>query len=415
MDALRLVPVSYLSAAVALAASALLLSLERAPAAAGHLAPSGARGLGSLVPPMVWLFVLVPLAAVVAAAPHGDPGWPALAIALVVAVLARIREDLLHSECGLKLMWVMVVALALSWAGLELLALATGTPVVREQWAVLRLGLEPPFLWSTALPLSLLLGLVLLGGAPFHFWAADLFQGARAWLAPLAVAALQVSGGGWIGRRLEGVQDFPPAAQVAGALLAIATLSALLVGSATLVLQRRPERRVGTLASLNGALLLAALAAANGGRTASHPHAPEMALWAAHLALALSGAGTLARFMPVSSPVPVSGPVLFRRHPWSGVIGLYAFFSLAGVPGTPGAQLWLGTARDLAGSGRPWLLIALAIAWLVAFSTAVRQLREAFGVRTAAEPPTQTVPWQARAALWVSGGALVLMAVMGRL
>src|SRR2546422_4553724 len=38
-----------------------------------------------------------------------------------------------------------------------------------------------------------LVGVVMLGGAPFHFWPADLFQGARPWLAPLAVAGIQRS------------------------------------------------------------------------------------------------------------------------------------------------------------------------------------------------------------------------------
>jgi hypothetical protein len=73
-------------------------------------------------------------------------------------------------ECALKMLWVMGASLALE--------------------------LAPPALWTAALPLSLLAGLVMLGGAPFHFWPADLFQGARPWFAPLAVAALQSLGAG---------------------------------------------------------------------------------------------------------------------------------------------------------------------------------------------------------------------------
>src|SRR5205085_2461675 len=84
----------------------------------------------------------------------------------------------------IKLLWVLGAALALSGAGVMLLAVATGTREPLEQWAVLSLAVDPEFLWRTALPLSLLLGVVLVGGAPFHFWAADLLQGAPAWLAP---------------------------------------------------------------------------------------------------------------------------------------------------------------------------------------------------------------------------------------
>ena len=346
-----------------------------------------------------------------AAAPRCELAWPALAIGLVVALLSRPREDLLHSECAIKLLWVMGGALALSWAGLELLAFNSGTAEVLEQWSVLQMGLDPPFLWRTALPLSLLVGVVLLGGAPFHFWAADLFQGGRPWLAPLAVAALQVSGAGWLIRRLEGIERFSEASRLIESLLGIAALIAFLVGAATLVFQRRPERRVGTLASLNGALLLAALASGHGGRGLHGRLEDAVGLWAAHLVLALSGAGTLARFIHVPSAQPGSGSVLFRRHPWSGALGLFALFSLAGVPGTPGARLWLGAARDLALAGRGGLLMALTAAWLAAFSGAVLQLREAFGVSTPNAAPTRPVPWRARAALWLTGGALLAVAV----
>ena len=151
------------------------------------------------------LVVLTPLAALVAYGGRDHPGWAAIAAVLVAALLAREREDAFASECALKLVWVLGGSLALSWAGLGLLTLATGTSRVSEQWAVLQLGLDPPQLWSAALSLSLVAGIVLLGAAPFHFWAADLFQGAKAWLAPLAVAALQVGGSGWIMGRLAGI------------------------------------------------------------------------------------------------------------------------------------------------------------------------------------------------------------------
>jgi NADH:ubiquinone oxidoreductase subunit 2 (subunit N) len=299
-------------------------------------------------------------------------------------------------------------------AGQELLTIATGTPVVAEQWAVLRLGLDPRFLWSTALPLSLLLGLVLLGGAPFHFWVADLFQGVRPWLAPLAVAALQMAGATWLADRLEGVSSFPPGAQVTASLLEIAAWVAFAAGAATLLIQRRPERRAGSLASLNGALLLAALATGRPLRPAA------LAAWGAHLTLALTGASTLARFLPVpSSPgggPPAVGAPLFRRHPLSGAIGMFALFSLAGVPGTPGSALWLSTAKALIESDRVGLLIVLGAAWLAGLTVAARQLREAVGVPApTSDLPVSPVPRPARAALWIAGLGLVALAVAGRM
>ncbi|MBI3539063.1 MAG: hypothetical protein HY076_02170 [Candidatus Eisenbacteria bacterium] len=270
----------------------------------------GRRGVGPLA-------VLAALALVIVAAPAGHPAWAALAGGLLVATLARDPRDPLDAECALKLLWVIGPALALSWAGLALLTLATGTPVAREQWAVLELGLDPRFLWNTALPLALLAGLVMLGGAPFHFWVADLLQGARPWIGAAGVVALQTCGAAWISQRLDGIVAFPAGRQVVSDEIGFAAIAAFGAGAATLLVQRRPERRVGTLASLNGGLVLAWFAS-------GQPLDPvSFALWAGHLALALAGASTLARFMPTFVG-QAPGPPLFRRHPWSGIAGLYA-------------------------------------------------------------------------------------------
>src|SRR6266516_4329868 len=178
------------------------------------------------------LAVVTPLAAMVALSDRADPAWAALAACLVAAILTRTPEDGLQSECAMKLVWVLGGSLALSWAGLSLMVLATGTGVVGEQWGVLRLGLDPPQLWGAALSLSLVAGLVFLGGAPFHFWAADLFQGAEGWLAPVAVAALQVSGAGWLMRRLSGISAFPDGARLTAGVLEVAAGVAFVVGAA---------------------------------------------------------------------------------------------------------------------------------------------------------------------------------------
>jgi NADH-quinone oxidoreductase subunit N len=355
------------------------------------------------------LAVLAPLAALVAYGGRSNPAWAALAAVLVAALLARGRNDSFQSECALKLVWVLGGSLALSWAGLQLLVLATGTNRVAEQWGVLQLGIDPPQLWSAALSLSLVAGIVLLGAAPFHFWAADLFQGARAWLAPLAVAALQVGGSGWIMSRLEGITACPEAARLTSYLLGIAGATAFAVGAVAVMWQKRPERRIGTLASLQGGILLAALAAERAGRYHRISAEDLLGQWAPHLVLALTGAGTFARFLPVSGSGADPAAVMFRRHPLSAAFGLFALASLAGVPGTPGARLWLDVARALAGSERMGLMFALAAAWLAAFAVAVRQAREAIGAPARGPAPEQPVPWSARAALWSAGAGLLAL------
>jgi NADH:ubiquinone oxidoreductase subunit 2 (subunit N) len=380
-------------ALAALLAGLLLLRLER-PGRAG-IGPAG---------------TLVALAASLALAPAARAGVVPLLIALVIAALARDGDELLHGECALKLLWVMGSALALSWAGQELLTLATGTPYVLEQWSVLGLGLDPEFLWSTALPLSLLIGVVLLGGAPFHFWLADVCGGARPWLAPLAVATLQACGAAWLVARLHAVESFAPGAGLALGLLRMAAVIAFLGGAATLLSQRRPERRVGTLASLNGALVLALVAA---GR---EPGPGWIMAWASHQALALTGAGTMARLLPVSAPAGPGAP-LMRRHGAAAIFGLLSLFSLAGLPGTPGGRFWFEAAQALGRAGHRGMLLALGIAWLAALWRAVAQLREAYGVPGPRGEPVAAVPAPARAAITISGlgvGVLALVAWLGR-
>jgi NADH-quinone oxidoreductase subunit N len=384
-----------IGAALALVAAGFLLTRDRVRRSTWY----------ALVP----LAVLTPLAVIVALAGHVSPSWAAIAACLIAALLSRAREDAFHTECALKLLWVLGGSLALSWAGIELLVLATGTGDVSEQWGVLRLGLDPPQLWSASLSLSLVAGIVLLGAAPFHFWAADLFQGARTWLAPLAVAALQVCGTGWLLGRLSGIAACPEAARLTSYLLGIAGATAFAVGGAAVLWQKRPERRVGTLASLHGALLLACLAAERAGRYPLISAQDMLGVWAPHLVLALTGAGTLARFLPVSPAGTAPAPVIFRRHPLSAVIGLFSLASLAGVPGTPGARLWLDVARALAGTGRMGLMLALAGAWLASFAVAVRQAREMVGIPATTPMPEQPVPWTSRVALWVAGAGLAAL------
>ena len=266
-------------------------------------------------------------------------------------------------------------------------------------------------LWTTSLSLSLLLGFVLLGGAPFHFWTADVTQGVRPWLAALAVSALQASGGAWLAWRLEGVEALPDASKIAGSLLGLAAVVAFVVGAITLPFQRRPERRVGTLASLNGALVLAWLAVRHGGGAIATITPLASSLWSAHLAIALAGAATLAPFLPVTLRAPAPGTALFRRHPAWGALGLYALASLAGVPGTPGSLVWFGVARMLVAGSRTALLLALALAWVTAFAIVVRQVREAYGVWSEAPLPPRGVPAPARWAMLFAVAGLVALAI----
>jgi NADH:ubiquinone oxidoreductase subunit 2 (subunit N) len=395
-----MIPPAFTLAAV-LAAALLLRQLD---------ARRGGEGLVGAA--LVWISLL-PLALVVAAPQAVTPGRGALAVALALALLARDREDLAQSECALKLTWVFGAAFALSWAGDSLLALAAGTAPAAEQWPVLGLQLDPYGLWSAALALALLAGTVLLGSAPFNFWLADVMHGVRVWLAPILVASLQAVGAAWLVRRLAGIEAFPEAASLAEGLMTVAAAVALVGGAATLATQRRPERRIGTLASLQGALVLASLAA-EPGRSPFAGLPGGLAAWVAHQALALTGAGALARFLAVEATAEEAPVALFRRHPWTAALGAYSLLSLAGAPFTPGMLPWLAVARRLAATHHPGLLLALAGAWLVAFAVTAGQVRRAFGSPGEHPAPERNVPWPAHAAFALCAACLLALAWYGR-
>ena len=388
--------ITFLAPLAALAAATLV---RRAHARASEPQPWVDAALATIM--------LLPLAILVAWPAVLTPARAAVAAGLSVALLAHDPRDLPQTEVALKLLWVLMAAFALSWAGDALLALASGTVRPREQWPALALALDPYSLWSAALSLSLLAGLVLLGGAPFHFWPGDLFHGARAHLAPFVATTLQIAGAAWLLYHLQGIAAFPGAAALVRSLLTLAASVALAGGAATLGYQSRPERRVGALVSLQGGLMLASLAAVPD-RAPFEAHG-GLAAWGGHLLLAATGASLLSRFLPASGVASDRAAVLFRRHPWTGAAGGYALLSLAGAPGTPGMHLWLDIARTLADHRHPGLLFGLALAWLAAFGVAANEIRRGFGAPDGSPVPGRVVPRSLRAAFWAACGSLLVL------
>jgi len=115
--------------------------------------------------------VLVPLAAAGALATGAGATGLVLVLGLVVALLARDRDSLLQSECAIKLLWWWVPRSPLSWAGVMLLALATGTRSCTSNGRCSRSASIPTSCGARRSRSRCCSGLVLLGVAPFHFWA----------------------------------------------------------------------------------------------------------------------------------------------------------------------------------------------------------------------------------------------------
>jgi hypothetical protein len=395
-------PGAWGSAPVAAAAAATVAVLA--------LVGQGARGWAGMP---IRVAAAAALAALAALAPLRDhPAAVPAAIALTVAVLARERHDPRASECGVKLLWCLAGVFALAAVGWALLSLATGTVMAAEQWRVAGIGLVPRIAWSAALGLFVLAGCVLVGSAPFHFWLADVAQAGVPWLAGPAGGALQAGAAAALLRVLGGIDSAPEAAATARTLFATAAVAGFGLGAITLAGPRGPERRAGTLAGLQGALFLAALVATPAGAAFGAVAGPLLERWAAHLVLAGTGAALLAPCLPVTPRVGGPGAPLARAHPLAALAGAWALGSLAGVPGTPGAALWLDVARALARSGHTLVLVSLGAAWLVAFATVVNTVRLAWGspTRERAAP----APLAIRIGLLTCGVALVLQALAWR-
>lgn len=389
-----------LAASAALAALTALLLRPR---------PEGERTGAQAMQTALLLLAVGPLAACLLA-PHGASAASVLLVwALAIALLLRDPSDTYASEAALKLAWVGGAALALSIAAELLLALSAGTARASEQGPALTLALDPYALWAVALVLSLLVGIVLLAGVPFHFWAADLAQGAPLHVAPLLLAALPATGASWLMRRVADVAAFPSGLERVSAVLGGAAALALIGGGASLIWQRRPDRRIGVLTGLQGALVLTALALEPGRVPFASLASDGLAAWAVHLALALTGAVAFARFTPADVHALEPPAVLFRRHPWAGVATAYALLSLSGAPGTPGALLWLDVARRAIATVNASWTLALAFAWVAAVAMAASEVRRAFGVPSSGPAPETEVPLRVRASLIAAAIALALL------
>ena len=219
-----------------------------------------------------------------------------------------------------------------------------------------------------------LAGLVMLGGAPFHFWPADLFQGGRTWAYSLAAAALQIARSAcstncWMASaRCPGGRAADQRAAVGRGRRGAAGGAATPAAAAPARAARRHARESSRCARARHAdrhtqrTATHALARALGGDLA--PRSP------ARLGVALPPGGRRDR-------IGRAGGAVHALTPLTGIVGLIGFFSLAGWNARR-----VGMARSRALARRyPPLRAARAagLAWVVAFSSAMRQWHEAAG------------------------------------
>ncbi|SEL56971.1 NADH-quinone oxidoreductase subunit N [Nonomuraea pusilla] len=304
----------------------------------------------------------------------------------VFALTALRRYDGRASEAAVKLFVVSVVSTAVMLFGVSLLYGVAGTVHLSRLGEVLggrvrAPGADPgsyaPLLEAGhGLPAVVTVGVVLvtagfafkIAAVPFHFWAADVYQGA-----PVPVAALLSvisKAAGFAGLILVLVAAL--AGQAATWVPVVGVLAALTmsVGNLLAMRQRHAVRLLAWSSVAQSGYVLAALAAtapASAGHTrAATTLGPVGAALAYLVIYAAMNLGAFAVVMLVSRAAPGNELDDYRglafRSPAAGLALAFCLVCLAGLPpGLAGLFAKVFVFRELVGSGTGWLALVMAV------------------------------------------------------
>lgn len=269
------------------------------------------------------------------------------------------RHDRVTSEATLKYFYLSILSSALLLYGLSFLYGLTGStrlPAITAQIVtdagvtlpvVAQLGINPDRLICLAL-VFVTAGLGFrLAVVPFHFYAADVYQGATHANAGLLAVVPKMAGVLAFVRLL--VTGFPQAAALAWELLLVLAILTMTVGNVCALWQQNLRRLLAYSSIAHGGYLLIGLAVALAGSQQVGDHSGGIAATLAYVVVySLAALGSFAAFaylggrqQEVSGVEDLSG--LSRTHPWPAAILTICLFSLAGLPPLAGfwGKLWL--------------------------------------------------------------------------
>ncbi len=317
-------------------------------------------------------------------------GLEILSIALYV-LTGSDKSNLRGNEAALKYFLMGSFATGILLFGVALIYGATGSFDISAGTTLARAALPSKIFFYTGI-VFLLIGLLFkISGAPFHFWTADVYQGAptlfTAFMATVVKTAVIFS----LYRLL--VTGFPYEYVFWSKILLVVIALSLILGNVTAVVQDNFKRLLAFSSISQAGFMLMALTGINAktfANLAYYSASYTLATIAALGVLIVVSRTSLRDGRPNENVDVFHG--LFRRNPDLGVVLLVAMLSLGGIPLTSGFWSKFFVFTDAISQGYLWVLILAVFMSGIALYYYLKPVVAAF--RATDEPAVQVAPIQ---------------------
>lgn len=313
-------------------------------------------------------------------------GLEILSIALYV-LTGSDKTNLRGNEASLKYFLMGSFATGILLFGVAMIYGATGSFDISAGTTLAHAPLASKIFFYVGIVFTLIGLLFKISGAPFHFWTADVYQGAptlfTAFMATIVKTAVIFS----LYRLL--VNGFPYEYAFWAKIILVVIALSLVIGNITAVVQDNFKRILAFSSISQAGFMLMALTGINDktfANLAFYSASYTLATVAALGVLIVVSRNTLRDGRPDENVDVFNG--LFRRNPDLAVVLLISMLSLSGIPLTSGFWSKFFVFTDAIGKGYLWVLILAVVMSAVSLYYYFRPVVAAF--RTTEEPAVQT-------------------------
>lgn len=332
-------------------------------------------------------------------------GIEILSIPLYVMAGSR-KTDLASNESALKYFLMGSFASGFLLFGIALIYGATGTfslPAMHEFFLLKSEGL-PMFFYAGLV--MLLVGLLFkVSAAPFHFWAADVYQGApttvTAFMSTIVKTAAFAAFIRLFSPKIFGFDNFHSMSM----FLSVCVMLTLAIGNLTAAVQTSVKRMLAYSSISHAGFLLMAVIANN---------AVSIEYYAAAYSIA-----SIAAFTVLLAVVNYTGGDsvdhfngLGKRSPLLAITMAVALLSLAGIPPTAGFFAKYYVFNAMISAGHPWLVVFAVVMSLVGVYYYFRILIAMFFRESTVEEKSPKVSEPHQALLFFAALAIIALGLM---
>lgn len=313
-------------------------------------------------------------------------GLEILSIALYV-LTGSDKTNLRGNEASLKYFLMGSFATGILLFGVAMIYGATGSFDISAGTTLARAAMASKIFFYVGIVFTLIGLLFKISGAPFHFWTADVYQGAptlfTAFMATIVKTAVIFS----LYRLL--VNGFPYEYAFWAKIILVVIALSLIIGNITAVVQDNFKRILAFSSISQAGFMLMALTGISDKtftNLAFYSASYTLATIAALGVLIVVSRNTLRDGRPNENVDVFSG--LFRRNPDLAVVLLISMLSLSGIPLTSGFWSKFFVFTDAIGKGYLWVLVLAVVMSALSLYYYFRPVVAAF--RTTEEPAIQT-------------------------